>query len=267
VTHFVDYPPKFEQPPDEKIVMTPGQYSRKVAYQIDPLLATRVEVKQPMNPRGDEERYGTDIWKQRTRDAHGRRGWKPLVGILLIFASIGVSNRHGEQTFAAPSQVNVVQVQYVLKSFGYSVTVDGKVGPQTTRAVKHFQKVNGLAATGVIEPKTLTLLGISTASQAVRVLKRQIQASQGALQWHDLAISVGWTEENWLTLACIIDRESHGNPNAKNSRSSATGLLQILASHHPGVDLFDPETNLQVGLEMLQSSGWAPWNLPGHQCS
>lgn len=249
-----------------KIVMTPGQYARKTAYHIDPLLAASVVVKPPMNPRGDEERYGTDIWKQRTRDAHGRRGWKPLVGVILIFSFLGASTRHNEPTYAAAPQVSTTQIQYVLKSFGYSVKVDGALGPQTKRAIKHFQKVNGLEANGIADEKTIKNLGIVNNSAPLPA-KRIVEASQDQSGWHDLAISVGWSEENWPILSCIISRESHGNPNAKNKHSSATGLLQELASHHPGVDLYDPETNLRVGVEMFNSRGWQPWTLPGHQCN
>lgn len=250
---------------NEKIVMTPGQYARKTAYHIDPLLAAMVEIKPPLNPRGDEERYGTDIWKHRTQDSRGNRIWKPLTSVILILSFLGASNRHVESTFAAIPEVSTTQVQYVLKSFGYSVRVDGAFGPQTKRAIKHFQKVNGLEATGIADVKTIKALGIVNTIQS-KPAKRIVGASQDQSGWHDLAISVGWSEENWPVLSCIISRESHGNPNAKNKHSSATGLLQILASHQPGIDLYDPETNLRVGLEMFNSRGWQPWTLPGHQC-
>lgn len=49
----------------------------------------------------------------------------------------------------------VVQVQMYLRSFGYSVKVDGTYGPQTTRAVQHFQRANKLLADGEAGPITM----------------------------------------------------------------------------------------------------------------
>jgi len=52
----------------------------------------------------------------------------------------------------------VTEVQMRLKAFGYTVTVDGKYGPQTTKAVKSWQKSNGLSVDGVAGPVTLASL-------------------------------------------------------------------------------------------------------------
>ena len=286
-------PPIFVAPPNEKVVLTPARYARKTAFQIDPLLAASVQVENQLNPRCESEHDAGDLWKNRIGGAHGRRAWKPLFAVLLLVCTIAV--RHSEQTFAAPahSQVDVgksdngyhvTQVQYVLRSFGYSVKIDGDYGAQTERAVKHFQKVNGLTVDGVVGSQTLDALGLTLGSPVASVTRAQ-PATQGTPRartpvpvadptptptgqdgWHDLAISVGWTDDQWPTLSCIINRESRGRPGVKNPNSSATGLLQILASGFPGVNLYDPTTNLTVGLQMFNSRGWQPWTLPGHQC-
>ena len=56
--------------------------------------------------------------------------------------------------------LKVAQVQQLLAGYGYSVTVDGEYGPQTTKAVKSWQKSNGLTVDGIAGPATLaSLLG------------------------------------------------------------------------------------------------------------
>ncbi len=48
-------------------------------------------------------------------------------------------------------------VQQILKESGfYTGTIDGKIGPKTIKAVKDFQKANGLNPDGRIGAKTLT---------------------------------------------------------------------------------------------------------------
>jgi Putative peptidoglycan binding domain/Transglycosylase SLT domain len=286
--------------PDGKVTMTPARLARKTAFHIDPLLAHSVHVEEQLNPRCEQEIYGDDLWKQRVGGSQGRRAWKPMVTILLLMIAT-VAVRSNEQTFAAaapPAKVivndngyHVAQVQYVLKSFGYSVVVDSDFGPQTLRAVRHFQKANGLPATGIVEQQTLAALGIvlgtpttpanisskprrahptpppvdpataqdTPATPALPVIPATDPATPGAGQWHDLAMQVGWSENEWPILACIIQRESHGLPGVKNKHSSATGLLQILGRYYPGVNLYDPVTNLTIGLQLFQSRGWQPW--------
>lgn len=59
----------------------------------------------------------------------------------------------------------------------------------------------------------------------------------------------------------IMDCESGGNPKAKNPRSSATGLFQILAFWQkawPG-DYTDPWTNAAVAYQIWLTQGYAAW--------
>jgi peptidoglycan hydrolase-like protein with peptidoglycan-binding domain len=56
----------------------------------------------------------------------------------------------------------VMRVQLALNGRGYcNCTVDGKLGKTTIDAIKKFQKANGLAETGLLDEKLLSLLGIS----------------------------------------------------------------------------------------------------------
>ncbi len=59
----------------------------------------------------------------------------------------------------------VKQIQTKLKNWGYySGSVDGVYGSGTEKAVKQFQKKNGLTADGVAGSKTLAAMGISSSS-------------------------------------------------------------------------------------------------------
>lgn len=56
----------------------------------------------------------------------------------------------------------VTEVQTILASFGYTVTVDGVFGPQTEKAVRSWQKSNGLRVDGIVGPVTLQSLRSAT---------------------------------------------------------------------------------------------------------
>jgi hypothetical protein len=54
--------------------------------------------------------------------------------------------------------VEVTEVQTLLKGYGYTVTVDGVYGPQTEKAVRSWQKSNGLRVDGIAGPVTMNSL-------------------------------------------------------------------------------------------------------------
>ena len=92
-------------------------------------------------------------------------------------------------------------------------------------------------------------------------------------EWHDLAISVGWTESEWSTLSKIIYRESRCQPDACSKSTSGlrcrdAGLVQANQVHTKWLNqngwtfpdsMFDPETNLRFAKMLHDSSGWSPW--------
>jgi hypothetical protein len=85
-------------------------------------------------------------------------------------------------------------------------------------------------------------------------------------EWHDLAISVGWTEDEWSILSRILYRESRCTPDAWNGHDA--GLTQINQVHSEWIEslgwvhpesMFDPATNLRFAKMLKDSSGWSPW--------
>lgn len=72
----------------------------------------------------------------------------------------------------------------------------------------------------------------------------------------------------------VIDCESGGDPDAKNPRSTASGLFQHLASMWPersvaagwaGYDVFDPRANVAVAAWLVyEGGGWSHWNASKH---
>ena len=71
-------------------------------------------------------------------------------------------------TYRQGSQGETVRtIQTKLKRWGYySGSVDGVYGAKTVKAVKYFQRQNGLTADGVCGAKTLAALGISSSGSS-----------------------------------------------------------------------------------------------------
>jgi peptidoglycan hydrolase-like protein with peptidoglycan-binding domain len=61
---------------------------------------------------------------------------------------------------SGPYKPTAIEIQTALKNAGfYSGAVDGKVGPNTKKAITEFQKSQGLSADGKVGPKTWGALG------------------------------------------------------------------------------------------------------------
>jgi hypothetical protein len=62
------------------------------------------------------------------------------------------------------SSSNVREVQQALNSRGANVSVDGVMGPQTRNALMDFQRQNNIDATGRVDQRTASALGVSSTS-------------------------------------------------------------------------------------------------------
>lgn len=167
-----------------------------------------------------------------------------------VSADIGFGDRGAE----------VKRVQEHLKWFGYSIKTDGVFGPQTDKAVRHWQKVNGLVVDGVVGPVTANSMGIRGASV-------QLTEPPAPMTIQDI-IREAWPDELEDRALAIAWRESRYIPTAHNS--CCHGLFQIYWSIHKvwlatqGVtsldQLYDPVTNTRMAYQIyLRNGGWGPW--------
>lgn len=144
------------------------------------------------------------------------------------------------------------------------------------------------ASIGVLPPAPAVRLTPPTASSvtttATMVAARWHHWNPDVDRWYDTAVEAGWPDQDWSRLACIINRESRGDPTAYNGRGrdDSYGLLQLNMRAHrswvgPLVDwdfnrLFDPATNLSVGRVLFDravdyyGNGWQPWNASDGSC-
>lgn len=69
--------------------------------------------------------------------------------------------------------------------------------------------------------------------------------------------------------------ESRHQPQARNPRSSACGLFQLLALHQPRAERLgftrhevctDPLANALVAADLYRECGWRPWSPPSFGC-
>jgi hypothetical protein len=246
------------------VVLTPTAYRRKTAFQIDPLLHASVVIREP----DGRARINGEL---DTVQLRGGRRWLTTAAIGLVAAGTVTAGAHGRTladtnpcptvTYGDSGQA-VVELQWRLTAGGWPVVIDGYFGGDTLQTVARYQTVNGLFADGIVGPRTQDALGCTDTPVAPST----------ANGWHDLALSVGWTEADWPWLSCVIDRESHGQPDAYNGRNQdrSYGLVQLntkgslwrwftaqgLTSRE---QLFDPATNLFVARIMFSERGRQPW--------
>ena len=93
--------------------------------------------------------------------------------------------------------------------------------------------------------------------------------SSGVEQWRSL-VETAFPPERVEEALRVMDCESHGNPNAKNRNSSASGLFQHLTAFMENnawriglewYDRFDPVLNIRVtALVVANDGGWRQWS-------
>ena len=117
------------------------------------------------------------------------------------------------------------------------------------------------------------------------VAKRAVQAQPSAQAAKSLAprnvevwrplVEAHFAPEDVARALAVISCESSGDPDAKNPRSSASGLFQHLGRFWPersvkaglaGADIFDPSANVAVAAWLVyDGGGWSHWN-PSRHC-
>jgi peptidoglycan hydrolase-like protein with peptidoglycan-binding domain len=197
-----------------------------------------------------------------------------VVAIMLhVFAAVSGRGYEEGTAEAAPAALSVDEsttraVQLVLKSYGYTIAVDGVYGPQTTRVVKSWQKSNGLAADGIAGPVTQASLGLSPAVRGTQVqVTPTVPPPPRSVEQMIRDI---WPDDSEEWALRIAWRESNYRPGVTSPTGCCHGVFQIHEIHFSwmralGVttvsQLFDAETNIRMALELYRRNGTAPWNL------
>lgn len=102
-----------------------------------------------------------------------------IVALVLLVVTMGfcaftmtAPSEYAKEAYAAVYQqgsrgTTVKTIQRKLKNWGYYTgSVDGIYGAKTKEAVRYFQRKNNLTVDGIVGPKTLVALGISSSSSS-----------------------------------------------------------------------------------------------------
>jgi peptidoglycan hydrolase-like protein with peptidoglycan-binding domain len=150
-----------------------------------------------------------DARKARSRDRRRRTG-ALVAAASLTFAAGGALAQSGGTSSGAVRAAGstVAALQSAL-----GITPDGVYGPNTRRAVRNYQRNQGLAVDGIAGPVTLAHLGLSSAGSGAAHTPAAAPAGSG-------------TAPN-ATLARIAQCESSGNPAAVSPSGQYRGKYQF----------------------------------------
>lgn len=139
---------------------------------IDPVTGKPV-ADSKTGPIGSTEPYSPDKASYDGRMGTGPASPQQTGPSNLDFEQKHKRGRGGQFTSKGSSGQSVGQAQQDLNDLGIrpKITVDGKFGDQTDRAVRRFQRANGLAIDGVLGPKTKKAVAAQTALLRKRGVK------------------------------------------------------------------------------------------------
>lgn len=150
-----------------------------------------------------------------------------------------------------------------LHSYGYAINTEARAD----RAIRHWQRVNGLVVDGVVGPQTLGSLGLlaSASEPAVRVDPPVAPSVDTSVEQ---IIRDVWPDQLEDHAMAIATRESRLTPTVRNA--CCWGLFQIhWRAHHLWLtsdfgitqpeQLYDPRLNATVALALYNEAGWSPW--------
>jgi hypothetical protein len=151
-----------------------------------------------------------------------------------------------------------------LHDFGYTVNTPARAD----RAIRHWQRVNGLTVDGQVGTTTLHTLGLSAGATAPTTHPAVRDNLPPGATVEDVVRFV-WPDDLEDHALRIAYRESRFVPTARNA--CCFGLFQIHWAVHRawladiGVtspdQLLDAAINARAALALYQRAGWSPWNL------
>lgn len=183
------------------------------------------------------------------------RAWKKAALCLLLAAVLTASLAASAASLSYGSRgEDVKKVQQKLKNWGYyKGEVDGVFGSATLAAVKFFQKQNGLAADGIVGPKTAAALGITlggstqTATGDVWLLARVIYGEARGEPYKG-QVAIG---------AVVLNRvKSPSFPNTVAGVIYQRGAFDAVSDGQ--INLAPDETAVRAARDAL--NGWDPTN-------
>ncbi len=140
---------------------------------------------------------------------------------------------------------------------------DGAIGPDAIALREAWLAWQGARADlrEANAPRLLTRTIDPALLPRVRTYIPEVERWRPLVAEHFLRGDVPWAMR-------VLDCESTGDPDAKNPRSTASGLFQHLASQWPeraskagwgGADVFDPEANIAVAAWLYYLDGPRHW--------
>lgn len=169
----------------------------------------------------------------------------------------------------------------LIASCGGGVNDTTSAPPQTTPIVLSPVTAQAPATTTTTSTTSTTTSTTTTEvplqSDPLDYIDEQRQLHGRCGEWHDLALEVGWQEEQWSTLSTVLYTESRCTFDAWNGHDAGlsqinqihTSWLNELGLSHPE-DMFDPRNNLWFAYKLYSSReekglcGWKPWSEPCH---
>lgn len=194
-------------------------------------------------------------------------------------------------TFDFPNTATTTTIRAVqrrLASYGYSVVVDGVFGPQTARALRHWQHANQLPVTGLADAATIDSLDVPATTTTVAVRTTPPVPDPGPPPFDGASSGpdgragrcvgaeplLAWFSPGWdvVRMSHVMRGESGCQPGAYNRGGQAAGLLQITPINYGYLSgelgfqvttqaLFDPVINIRAAAALWRVRQYRPWSL------
>jgi hypothetical protein len=195
-----------------------------------------------------------EVRRARSRDRRRKTG-AIVAAATLTFAAGGALAQSGGTggTAVKSAGSTVAALQSAL-----GITADGVYGPNTRRAVRNYQRNQGLAVDGIAGPVTLAHLGLAGQGSGAGTTSSQSPASNGATASAPNA-----------TLAKIAACESSGNPAAVSASGQYRGKYQFSRETWreyggTGDPAAAPESvQDSIAAKLLAARGTQPWPVCG----